>query len=392
MRETQFTVSHFKVFAITQEAGAPDQSATGISVSRRGSCSGARAGWEARICSEDSGGRRRTYSVLLAALRKPQSQAQERPIPDRVASTKAFLERSEKRVEAARQAVGRTKEELAKAEAMLEKEEAMLKKGHPRLRQLLEEEKAMASPFEPPPSAGFGVSTEISRMQAIIDSLQGELARLRGSSAVGSGANGDELMSELPHSKKSRSEREWQHAILGFDFRCRCIWVREFFVDVSQEAWTRSVPVYGLTGVRVGEASHPGPVTTRRGSQGTQVVFSKPRRDQFFALSSDSDCEMETASAQPRSLGSGQNPQSQMDLVATMAAEQMTQVEPESDTDSVGKTCGATKSETKTRSHVITHSGDGNRFPRQPQGAIPACTAGDAGETRRSIVSSPSGG
>ena len=46
-------------------------------------------------------------------------------------------------MEAARQAVGRTKEELAKA-------------------------------------------------QAIIDSLQGELARLRGSSAVGSGANGDD--------------------------------------------------------------------------------------------------------------------------------------------------------------------------------------------------------
>ena len=58
--ETQFTVSRFKVFAINQEAGAPEawegqcgtlQSATGISVSRRGSCSGARAGWEARIRS-----------------------------------------------------------------------------------------------------------------------------------------------------------------------------------------------------------------------------------------------------------------------------------------------------------------------------------------------------
>ena len=100
-----------------------------------------------------------------------------------------------------------SEEELAKAEALLEKEEAMLKEGHQRLRQLLEEEKAMASPFARPPSAGLGVSTEMSRMQAIIDSLQGELARLRGSSAVGSGANGDELMSELPHSKKSRRRR-----------------------------------------------------------------------------------------------------------------------------------------------------------------------------------------
>ena len=77
----------------------------------------------------------------------------------------------------------------------------------------------MASPFAPPPSAGLGVVTEISRMQAIIDSLQGELARLRGSSAVGSGANGDELMSELPLPKKSRSEGGGSTEILGFDFR-----------------------------------------------------------------------------------------------------------------------------------------------------------------------------
>ena len=118
--------------------------------------------------------------------------------------------------------------------------------------------------------------------------------------------------------------RKEVHAILGFDFRCRCIWVREFwFVDVSQEAWTRSVPVHGLRGVRVGEASHPGPVTTRRGSQSAQVVSSRTRRGRFFALSSDTDFEMETASAQPRSMGSAQDPQSQIDPVAMRSAEQM---------------------------------------------------------------------
>ena len=52
--------------------------------------------------------------------------------------------------------------------------------------------------------------------------------------------------------------------------------------------------------------------------------------------SSDSDCEMETASAQTPSMGSAQRPQSQIDLVAMRSAEQMTQVESESDTDSVG--------------------------------------------------------
>ena len=56
----------------------------------------------------------------------------------------------------------------------------MFKDGHQRLRQLLEEEKVMPSPFAPPPVQSVGVATEISGMQGIIDSLQDELTRLRG--------------------------------------------------------------------------------------------------------------------------------------------------------------------------------------------------------------------
>ena len=147
-----------------------------------------------------------TFPILMAALKKAQSQAQERPIPDRIAAKRSFLERSEKRVEGARQAVGKAKEELAKAEALLEKEEAMFKDGQQRLRQLLEEEKAMPSPFAPPPVPSAGVATEISRMQAIIDRLQDELTRLRGSGGAGAGICEDEPMMDLPHAKKTRLE------------------------------------------------------------------------------------------------------------------------------------------------------------------------------------------
>ena len=147
-----------------------------------------------------------TFSTLMAALKKAQSQAQERPIPDRVAATRSFLERSEKRVEGTRRAVGRAKEELAKAEALVEKEEALFKDGHQWLRQLLEEKKVMPSPFAPPPVPSAGVATEISRMQAIIDSLQAELTRLRGSVGAGAGACEDEPMMDLPHAKKTRLE------------------------------------------------------------------------------------------------------------------------------------------------------------------------------------------
>ena len=169
----------------------------------------------------------------------------------------------------------------------------------------------MASPFAPPPSAGLCVSTEISLIHAFIDSLQGELARLRGSSAVGSGANWRRIDVRVAAFQEVQVGRRWQHAILGFDFRCRCTWMRKFwFVDFSQEVWTRFVPVYGLRGVRVGGASSRTGYT-RRGSQGAQVVSSRTRRGWFFALSSDIGCEMETASAQPRSMGSAQDPQSQ---------------------------------------------------------------------------------
>ena len=109
-------------------------------------------------------------------------------------------------MEGARQAVGRAKEELAKAEALLEKEEAMFKDGHQRLRQLLEKEKAMPSLFAPRHVPNVGVATEISRMQAIIDSLQGELTRLRGSAGAGAGVCEDEPMTDLPHAKKTRLE------------------------------------------------------------------------------------------------------------------------------------------------------------------------------------------
>ena len=200
-----------------------------------------------------------TFPILMAALKKAQSQAQERPIPDRIAAKRSFLERSEKRVEGARQAVGKAKEELAKAEALLEKEEAMFKDGQQRLRQLLEEEKAMPSPFAPPPVPSAGVATEISRMQAIIDRLQDELTRLRGSGGAGAGICEDEPMMDLPHAKKTRLEGGGGQQFLGIDFRHRSC-VRRWII--SQEALLRDVRTsrctarYGLRATRVGLGVH----------------------------------------------------------------------------------------------------------------------------------------
>ena len=43
-------------------------------------------------------------------------------------------------------------------------------------------------------------------MQAIIDSLQAELTRLRGSGGASAGACEDEPMMDMPHAKKTRLE------------------------------------------------------------------------------------------------------------------------------------------------------------------------------------------
>ena len=67
----------------------------------------------------------------------------------------------------------------------------------------------MASPSAPFSSASLGVATEL------IDSLQGELARLPGSSAIGSGANGDELMFELPQNTRLEAGGSMQFLVQG---------------------------------------------------------------------------------------------------------------------------------------------------------------------------------
>ena len=64
-----------------------------------------------------------TFGALQEALKKAQSQAQARPVADRIASTKVFIERAKKRVTVCREEVSRAQELFAQAQTKLQSEE-----------------------------------------------------------------------------------------------------------------------------------------------------------------------------------------------------------------------------------------------------------------------------
>ena len=72
------------------------------------------------------------FRVLQEALKKARAQEQERPVSERIHATKLFLERKQKRVEAARQSTMKAREELVACLAAQEKEEALLADGEQR--------------------------------------------------------------------------------------------------------------------------------------------------------------------------------------------------------------------------------------------------------------------
>ena len=122
---------------------------------------------------------------------------------ERIASTRSFISRTQKRVERARQDAANAREAVASQE----KEEGLLAEGERRLEQSFAEERATPSPFTAPPGLPVvpTVSAEVSRLLAIIDSLQEEMSHLRVGvvRSTATDEDDDDAVADLPH-KKSR--------------------------------------------------------------------------------------------------------------------------------------------------------------------------------------------
>ena len=109
------------------------------------------------------------YPAVQEALAKAEHQAREQPVCERIRSTKRFVERKQKRVEA-KEATKRAREALHSAVAFHREEENLLAEEERRLEELMIEEKAIPSPFQ---------VTPVCNVNAELDQLRAEIARLR---------------------------------------------------------------------------------------------------------------------------------------------------------------------------------------------------------------------
>ena len=200
--------------------------------------------------------------------------AQERPISEQIRITKMFINRKQKVVE-------QTRLETEKAKEVLSTD------GERRLEALLAKEEVLPSPFTvPQPAITPNVQAEFSRLQGIIDSVQQELAHLQCAERLSHTLpddDDDDMVADLPH-KKTKVGSQTPAVISGCAPRTPLAITGGHGQSPSRlwdpQAIQRNASViamnrrttgqYGLRGVRVGEASHPGPpklLLRRPGSQ-----------------------------------------------------------------------------------------------------------------------------
>ena len=118
-----------------------------------------------------------TCPGLLEALKQARSQAQVRPVGDRITSTESFLERAKKRVVGARQEVEKARDALTSAETKLVLEEDAVRQAEERL--LLLRQEASGLPGSPPATVPADFVQELARLRELVQDLQRERDDLR---------------------------------------------------------------------------------------------------------------------------------------------------------------------------------------------------------------------
>ena len=84
-----------------------------------------------------------TYSMLQEALKKAKALTHVRPVDERIASSRTFIDRAKKRIGSCREEVLRAQEVLAQAQAKLQSEEQSLVEGEARLAALSAESEGL---------------------------------------------------------------------------------------------------------------------------------------------------------------------------------------------------------------------------------------------------------
>ena len=228
--------------------------------------------------------------------------------------TKMFIERSRKRVDSVR-------EEITMAQ-----EAKRLEDGSKRLNSL-EQEADGLSEQPPPPTAPADFARELAELRACVQALQVERDDLRAEVArqnvEGRPRNARSLAVPSPDPMMGDNSMQLP-SVLAIRSGRNSSSVMETLIDQADSSvksnhrfspmwqWHRSISAqYGLRGIRVGEASHPGPVS-RAKSRRTQMDSDSDaplvNSGRLMALSRDSDGSDEEVGAEPASRQSGKRP------------------------------------------------------------------------------------
>ena len=109
-----------------------------------------------------------TCATLREALARAKSQAQERPVADRIKHTNIFIERAKKRVRAFQEEVEMAQAAVLVAQEKLAKEEVSLREGEGRLQALQQEEANGMDCQEVPPTVPCNFAEELVRLRACV--------------------------------------------------------------------------------------------------------------------------------------------------------------------------------------------------------------------------------
>ena len=90
-----------------------------------------------------------TYSILQEALKKAKALTHVRPVDERIASSRTFIDRAKKRIGSCREEVLWAQEVLAQAQAKLQPEEQSLVEGEARLAALIAESEGLREEIPP---------------------------------------------------------------------------------------------------------------------------------------------------------------------------------------------------------------------------------------------------
>ena len=143
-----------------------------------------------------------TFGHLREALKTAKAQCQVRPVEDRIASTKDFIERARKRIVACQAEVSQAQEALVKAQSKLHQEEQGLSDGEARLATLMQES-AEGGPRveEVPPTIPADFANELAELRTCLSELRRENMELR--SQLLSDRSGEERERKQPRSLAS---------------------------------------------------------------------------------------------------------------------------------------------------------------------------------------------